>query len=117
MAWSTSDRRERLPADWDKIRAAILRRDGYQCTHRDDYGKRCIEAGTDVDHIRRGDDHRSENLRVLCRWHHNAKSSAEGGEARAIRDEQIDQRWRRTEDHPGTGDGVSRRRTPRPPRG
>jgi hypothetical protein len=40
-----------LPADWPRIRARVLRRDGNRCTHRDQYGERCEELATDVDHI------------------------------------------------------------------
>ncbi|MFF7254805.1 HNH endonuclease [Streptomyces microflavus] len=99
--WSGSDRRERLPADWPRIRIRILRRDGHRCTHRDQYGERCEELATDVDHIVPGDDHRETNLRALCGFHHRAKSSREGAYALAAQRRRIDRRFRRTEAHPG----------------
>lgn len=98
--WAGSDRLQRLPPDWAKIRKRILRRDGFRCTHIDD-GVRCAEPATDVDHIRPGDDHRETNLRSLCGPHHQAKSSREGAEALKKKRRQIDQRFRRREAHPG----------------
>ncbi|AWY07567.1 HNH endonuclease [Streptomyces phage Yosif] len=101
MAWSSSDRRGRLPADWDKIRRRVLARDGHRCTHRDDYGTRCPEPATDVDHIKAGDDHSMSNLRALCSWHHARKSSGEGAAAKARARRRQDKKFRRDEDHPG----------------
>ncbi|KOG26808.1 HNH endonuclease [Streptomyces viridochromogenes] len=99
--WSSSDRRERLPADWPKIRLRVLRRDGHRCTARDQYGERCEELATDVDHIVPGDDHRETNLRALCGFHHQAKSSREGALALAAQRRRIGKRFKRTEAHPG----------------
>jgi 5-methylcytosine-specific restriction endonuclease McrA len=99
--WQNSDRRDRLPPDWFKIRARVLRRDGHTCTHRDDYGIRCADLATDVDHIKPGDDHSMENLRALCSWHHNKKSGAEGGAASQANRRRQNRKFRRTEDHPG----------------
>lgn len=99
--WQNSDRRDRLPKDWDRIRKRILRRDGHRCTARDSYDVRCEEPATDVDHIIAGDDHREANLRALCGWHHQRKSSREGGEAMAAKRRKIAQRFRRDEAHPG----------------
>lgn len=100
MAWSNSDRRERLPASWPQIRARVLRRDGQRCTHRHN-DVRCEEIATDVDHIVPGDDHREANLRSLCGWHHRAKSSREGAVAKAAARRRQDRKFRRTEGHPG----------------
>lgn len=80
--WAGSTRRAELPPDWDTvIRPRILARDGHRCTWTTDY-KRCREQASDVDH--RGDphDHSDANLRSLCGWHHDRKSSAEGNAAR-----------------------------------
>ena len=99
--WKGSDRRDRLPADWPRIRARVLRRDQGQCTHPDDFGARCPELATDVDHIRPGDDHSDGNLRALCSWHHKAKSSSEGGAALAARRRKNAQKFKRVERHPG----------------
>ncbi|MFJ1932632.1 HNH endonuclease [Kitasatospora sp. NPDC088160] len=101
MSWATSDRRARLPADWPRIRFRVLVRDGHRCTAKDQYGDRCIEPATDVDHIRPGDDHREVNLQSLCGWHHRVKSSREGAAAKAARRRRNDRRFRRTEEHPG----------------
>ncbi|MGZ2360741.1 HNH endonuclease [Streptomyces sp. 372A] len=99
--WSSSDRRSRLPKDWPQIRVRILRRDGHRCTARNDYGARCAEPATDVDHILPGDDHRESNLQSLCGWHHRVKSSQEGAAAQAAIRRRHNRRFRRTEEHPG----------------
>ncbi|QMP84547.1 HNH endonuclease [Streptomyces phage Endor2] len=99
--WQNSNRRDRLPPDWFKIRARVLRRDGHTCTHRDANGIRCADLATDVDHIRPGDDHSMENLRALCSWHHGQKSGAEGAAAKAANWRRQNQKFRRSEDHPG----------------
>ena len=95
--WEKSTRRQRLPAGWHKIRAAVLERDGHRCTWFE-HGQRCPERGTEVDHIRAGDDHDPANLRSLCPAHHQAKSSSEGGRAAAARRAK---RRREPEAHPG----------------
>jgi 5-methylcytosine-specific restriction endonuclease McrA len=83
MAWEGSTRRERLPKDWPKIRRRIIRRDK-SCVWPMSDGTKCSAEGTDVDHIIPGDDHSEENLRLLCKWHHQKKSSSEGGRAAAL---------------------------------
>jgi 5-methylcytosine-specific restriction enzyme A len=90
--WANSDRRASLPPDWPTIRRSILTRDGYHCTwiaNQDDGGpklyfaggydpgQRCPSTATDVDHIGNLEDHRPDNLRALCGWHHNARSKGE----------------------------------------
>lgn len=100
--WEGSDRRDRLPPDWNtRIRPRILRRDGHRCTARHTGGAHCPEPATDVDHIIPGDDHRDENLTSLCQWHHQRKSSREGAAARAAQWRRHNRRYRRTEGHPG----------------
>lgn len=83
MAWSGSTRRQRLPRDWPRIRRRIIRRDKGRCTAVYSDGTRCVEPGTDVDHIVPGDDHTDANLQLLCGWHHKHKSATEGGTAAA----------------------------------
>ena len=108
MSWETSDRRSRLPANWGAIRRRILRRDGERCTWIDWIdGKRvrCPARATDVDHIRRGDDHGDANLRSLCEAHHDRKTAREaaaGMTAAARRKRaEIRKRLRRpVEEHP-----------------
>lgn len=80
MSWG--DRAERLPPDWPTIHLAVLERDGHRCTVLMRNGTRCTDRATEVDHIVPGDDHRPENLRAICTWHHRRKSSAEGNAAR-----------------------------------
>lgn len=76
MAWSTSDRKSRLPSDWEtKIVPYILKRDKYTCKIFEDG---CQVQATEVDHIIPGDDHRYQNLRAVCERCHAKKSSREG---------------------------------------
>ena len=94
--WQGSRRKAELPPDWASvIRPRILARDGHQCTELDD-GVRCTYRASDVDHIGDKHDHRDENLRALCDWHHKKRSSAQGNAARR----RIPER-RRPEKHPG----------------
>jgi 5-methylcytosine-specific restriction protein A len=101
MAWSSSDRRAQLPSNWQRVvRPRILRRDGYRCTWVD-HGHRCTARATEVDHRRRGDDHRDSNLRSLCGPHHAKKSSAEGVAARRTGRPVRQPARRPAEPHPG----------------
>lgn len=83
MAWSTSDRRESLPANWPQLRAEVLARAGGRCEARNRDGRRCWDRkANQVDHVRphaEGGTDDLSNLQLLCEWHHNRKSSAEGG--------------------------------------
>ncbi|MGW0929544.1 HNH endonuclease [Streptomyces sp. NPDC002644] len=76
MSWSSSNRRSRLPSNWPALRARVIKRDGGVC-------QSCGNPGTDVDHVRRGDDHRLENLQLLCGWCHKRKTAEESRAARA----------------------------------
>ena len=78
--WQNSNRVNELPRNWKQLRLQVLVRDGYQCTHIDDY-TRCTQRATDVDHIEHGNNHSLNNLRSLCNWHHARKSSAEGNQS------------------------------------
>lgn len=80
-AWQGSNRGDRLPPNWARLRQTILARDGHRCTWTDELG-RCTQPATDVDHVSPGDNHHPTNLRSLCRWHHLRKSSLEGNTAR-----------------------------------
>jgi hypothetical protein len=79
--WKSSTRRDRLPADWPKLRAMTFARDGAACTWVVD-GERCWAPATDCDHVNRGDDHSLANLTSLCSRHHAEKSAQEGVQAR-----------------------------------
>lgn len=100
--WQNTDRRDRLPPDWEsKIRPKILRRDGRMCQWKFSDGTLCLDRANQVDHIKRGDDHRDSNLQSLCERHHAQKSSSEGGAARAVQRRKMAARFRRVEEHPG----------------
>lgn len=76
-AWTGSTRRARLPKDWARIRARVLRRDRYQCQ-----APGCSARATDVDHIVNDDNHSESNLQALCAPHHKAKTARESARAR-----------------------------------
>lgn len=78
--WSSSRRKERLPANWPALRLQTLRRDSWSCRLR---YRGCTGAATDVDHILAGDDHRLDNLQAACARCHAVKSSREGHEKQA----------------------------------
>lgn len=96
--WENSNRRDRLPPDWPKIQAKVLRRDQKRCQIR---GPRCEVIATEADHIRNGDDHSMSNLQAVCHQCHKEKSSSEGGAAKAAQRRKIAKKFQRTEDHPG----------------
>lgn len=97
--WSGSTRKQRLPRDWDERRAAVSARAGGRCeaTMRD--GTRCVEPGTDCDHVRRGDNHALSNLQWLCGWHHDKKTAREAAEARRFM--RVPSARKPREKHPG----------------
>lgn len=99
--WQGSDRRERLPANWQTIRKQVHRRDESRCAVPLPSGKRCNEPATDVDHIINNDDHSLSNLRCICDWHHKAKSAREGAMAYNAKMKHSRQKFRREEKHPG----------------
>jgi 5-methylcytosine-specific restriction endonuclease McrA len=76
--WSGSTRAARLPPDWPRIRARILRRDPL-C------GVCALRLSVEVDHVVPGDDHRDSNLQGICEPCHRSKSAREGGLASAAR--------------------------------
>jgi 5-methylcytosine-specific restriction protein A len=81
-AWEGSDRKSRLPADWDRLRLVVLRACGNRCEWIED-GFRCHNVATDVDHRIPGDDHSLVNLQGLCNPHHLTKTGREVAAARA----------------------------------
>jgi 5-methylcytosine-specific restriction enzyme A len=97
--WENSRRREELPDDWPKIRARVLKRDGYRCTWLMRSGRRCKQPGTEVDHIGDKHDHSEANLRTLCAHHHTERTGEQAAQAAAA--------WRAKgrrppEQHPGS---------------
>lgn len=83
MAWEGSDRRLRLPPDWNQRVNKVWQRDGGRCTWRLPSGKRCPRKGRDVDHIKNDDNHDLSNLRLLCGHHHDKKTQWESRMGRA----------------------------------
>lgn len=96
--WDTSNRR-RDPHNWNAIRAYIAERDNHRCQEFMRDGTPCTDIGTECDHIiplSQGGSDNPDNLRMLCKWHHARKSSAEGNAARRHISEQ-----KPRERHPG----------------
>jgi 5-methylcytosine-specific restriction endonuclease McrA len=91
--WKGSDRVQRLPSGWRKIRAEILARDPI-----------CVLCGVRpsafCDHIEaKVDDHSPQGLQGVCGPCHDRKSSAEGNAAQ--RANPRPGRQRPEEPHPG----------------
>jgi 5-methylcytosine-specific restriction protein A len=98
VSWETSDRKDRLPADWPKLVALVKKRAGGRCEWRLPSRKRCPRDGTDCDHRVAGDNHALSNLQWLCAAHHAKKSSMEGRKAKSDRRAL---RYRPPAPHPG----------------
>lgn len=99
MAWQDSDRKKRLPDNWQSLRLIVLQRALYECQAEDVPGKKCGDLASDVDHIIAGDNHDLDNLQALCSWHHRRKSSYEGYLAR-MKNKELREQAKRNE-HPG----------------
>ena len=76
MAWETSNRRSRLPRDWEARRRIVIARGNGRCQATVG-GVRCPAEGTEVDHICAGDDHSLTNLQLLCKACHAWKTRGE----------------------------------------
>ena len=100
MPWSSSNRKDTLPSDWETLRVPILKRDKYRCQWIKADGTKCLEHANQVDHKDNPLDHSAENLQSLCEYHHSIKSSAEGVAARQQKRQEIRQRFRHDEVHP-----------------
>lgn len=77
-----SRRRDPLPRGWKNIRAAILERDGHQCTWMIGPIRCPGRIHLEVDHIGDPQDNDPANLRTLCKRHHASKTA---GDANAVR--------------------------------
>lgn len=97
MAWSTSDRASRLPANWAAIRQAVQDRAGGMCQAKH-HVRDCDGIGTDADHIVQGDDHSMGNLQWLSGPCHKAKTAEETAQRNRKR---ASMRKRPSEQHPG----------------
>ena len=101
MPWATSNRRQRLPTNWNKLRKQVLAKANYKCagldpattpppTSREVHGDTrrwhhpaCTMRATDVDHIIAGDNHELSNLQALSHACHTAKTTHENTAAKA----------------------------------
>jgi 5-methylcytosine-specific restriction endonuclease McrA len=92
-SWANSNRRARLPRDWNARRAQVFRRDNFRCVIPLPDGTRCPGAAEECDHIFPGDNHSLSNLQSLCSWHHKQKSSREGADALAAKKARIASRF------------------------
>ena len=97
MAWSTSDRKQRLPHNWTAIRKAVKTRAKGKCEATTHHPK-CPGWGSDADHIIPGDDHSMSNLQWLSGACHMAKTNRETA---ARNSQRKAARSRPTEQHPG----------------
>lgn len=95
MPWTTSDRSQRLPSDWQRRRANVLRRDHHACQIR---ARNCLGVAREVDHIVPNDDDAYANLQAACTECHRDKTVNEAHTAmRTIRAHAKHRR----EQHPG----------------
>lgn len=97
MAWSSSDRRSRLPKDWAKRRQECKRRAKGRC-QAEPHAPGCNGIGTECDHIIANDDHTPSNLQWLSEPCHKAKTTTDNAKAKANRSAL---RKRPAERHPG----------------
>ena len=74
--WNTSHRHDRLPPDWQRIRAEVKARANGRCQAKH-HAKGCNGIGTDCDHIIPGDDNSLDNLQWLSSACHKAKTARE----------------------------------------
>lgn len=74
--WNTSHRHDRLPQDWQRIRAEVKARANGKCQAKQ-HAKGCNGIGTDCDHIIPGDDNSLDNLQWLSNACHKAKTARE----------------------------------------
>ena len=74
--WQTSHRHDRLPHDWQRIRAEVKARANGRCQAKR-HANGCNGIGTDCDHIIPGDDNSLDNLQWLSGACHKAKTARE----------------------------------------
>lgn len=97
LMWSTSDRKDRLPPNWQEIRRIVKARAKGKC-EAEVHAKGCPGWGSEADHIIPGDDHRIESIQWLsgpCHW---AKTNRETA---ARNRERKTARYKPSEQHPG----------------
>lgn len=92
MGWRVSP----LPANWRQLRAAVLLRDGEQCTAIRRDGARCSSRATDCHHTGDRDVHTMDSLTSLCRWHHDRITAKQAFAGKTFLDEKFP-----VDKHPG----------------
>lgn len=98
MTWDYSQRRQELPPNWESIRRQVIARDK-ACVWRDEPSSPpCGRQGHTVDHIAPNGPHTLQNLRLLCKYHNDRRTSLQAVQERARR---RGLRRRPTERHPG----------------
>lgn len=105
MTWGPEGRH--LPPNWGSLVKAVKYRAKAtsplkieQCEARlPRSGKRCPDPGVDVDHKGDKDDHSLANLRLLCEFHHDQKTSDQGHAAWAAK--KAPKKSLRRDEHPG----------------
>lgn len=97
MAWHTSDRKDRLPPNWEAIRRQVKTRAKGRC-EATEHAKGCGGWGRDADHITPGDNHTLTNLQWLSGPCHRAKTARESAARNQARKQA---RIRPKEQHPG----------------
>ena len=106
MAWATSSRRRRLPANWAVIRKKVLDRDGHRCRVVVD-GVRCPAPATEVHHLieagRNGGRDLDEErfLVAICGPHHQILTQKFAAEQQSLRRKQKRATGVDSMDHPG----------------
>lgn len=101
MSWETPGK-VRLPKDWHKRRARVLRRDQRRCQYARTDGGVCGADANAVDHViaySEGGSDDESNLRAICDAHHHRKTGQEA--QRAIERRGRLSRRRGEEPHPG----------------
>lgn len=83
MAWSTSDRRDRLPANWPHLVKQVKIRAHGRCEDPC-HAEQCDGRAAEVDHIRQGDDHSLDNLQALSTACHARKTRLDNGYRAAV---------------------------------
>ncbi|WP_148046098.1 HNH endonuclease [Nocardioides marmoriginsengisoli] len=83
MSWANSTRHDRLPDNWDELRAECERLAKGRCQAKV-HVPECNGIGTDCDHIEQGDDHSQENLQWLSRPCHDRKTRLDNGAGKKL---------------------------------
>lgn len=70
---------------WAKVRLAVLARDGYRCTAPGPRHSRLLDVDHIIEWAKRPDlAFDPQNLRTLCRLHHNRKTHGKRGSRRRV---------------------------------